>query len=143
MSKISDFVKYQRKKLNLTQEELADKAGVGIRFIRDLESGKETIQLDKVDQVLALFGFSVTPDNQHLDPYYVRWHLFNIAVKITLIDKSEKYGIIIQEIITPVENKITAWKFVPNNHAIQYQQKPDDSLTEIIQHASIRQIVPQ
>jgi y4mF family transcriptional regulator len=143
MSKISDFVKYQRKKLNLTQEELADKAGVGIRFIRELENGKETLQLDKVDQVLSLFGFSLTPDNQHLDPYYVHRHLFNIAVKISLIDRSEKFGIIIKEIIDPIGNKITAWKFVPNNNAIQYQQKPDDSLTEIIQHSSIRQIVPQ
>ena len=143
MSKISDFVKYQRKKLNLTQEELADKAGVGIRFIRELESGKETLQLDKVDQVLALFGFSVTPSNQHLDPYYVLWNLFNIAVKITLIDNSLKYGILIKEIIDPTENKITAWRFVPNNNAIRYHQKPDDSLTEIIQHSSIKLIEPQ
>ncbi len=143
MSKISDFVKYQRKKLKLTQAELADKSGVGIRFIRELESGKETLQLNKVDQVLALFGFSITPSNQRLDPYHVRWHLFNIAIRITLADNSEKFGIILKEIIDPVENKITAWKFVTNNNAVTYHQKLDDSLTEIIQHSSISQIEPQ
>ena len=52
----SAFVKQKRKEFNLTQEELASKAGVGLRFIRDLEQGKETVRLDKVNQVLALFG---------------------------------------------------------------------------------------
>lgn len=41
----------------LTQPELAAKAGVGLRFIRDLEQGKETLRLDKVNQVLQLFGY--------------------------------------------------------------------------------------
>ena len=54
MSNLSSFIKYQRKKLKLTQQELAAKAGIGIRFIRELEQGKETMQLDKVNQVLAL-----------------------------------------------------------------------------------------
>lgn len=50
------FVKQKRKEFNLTQQELASKAGVGLRFIRDLEQGKETLRLDKVNQVLTLFG---------------------------------------------------------------------------------------
>lgn len=50
------FVKQRRKLLGLTQEELAEKAGVGLRFIRDLEQGKETLRMDKVNQVLSLFG---------------------------------------------------------------------------------------
>ena len=53
---ISNFVKYNRSKLRITQEELAEKAGVGLRFIRELEQGKETLRMDKVNQVLALFG---------------------------------------------------------------------------------------
>ncbi|OGU84834.1 MAG: transcriptional regulator [Ignavibacteria bacterium RBG_16_35_7] len=53
---IASFVREKRKKLNLTQIELAEKAGVGIRFIRELEQGKETLQLNKVNQVLQLFG---------------------------------------------------------------------------------------
>ena len=50
------FVKQRWKLLGLTQEELAEKAGVGLRFIRDLEQGKETLRMDKVNQVLSLFG---------------------------------------------------------------------------------------
>jgi y4mF family transcriptional regulator len=53
---LSDFIKEKRNTAGLTQPELAAKAGVGLRFIRDLEQGKETIRLDKVNQVLQLFG---------------------------------------------------------------------------------------
>lgn len=55
------FVKERRKLLGLTQEQLAEKAGVGLRFIRDLEQGKETLRLDKVNQVLQLFGHEMIP----------------------------------------------------------------------------------
>ena len=55
-SKLSLFVKEQRKQLKHTQQELAERAGVGLRFIRELEQGKQTVRLDKVNQVLALFG---------------------------------------------------------------------------------------
>ena len=47
MTEISSFLKYHRKKLNLTQYELANKAGVGIRFIREMEQGKQTL-LDSI-----------------------------------------------------------------------------------------------
>ena len=56
---LSKFVKEKRKSTDLTQPELAEKAGVGLRFIRDLEQGKESLRLDKVNQVLKLFGFQV------------------------------------------------------------------------------------
>lgn len=56
---LADFVKGKRKSVKLTQPELADKAGVGLRFIRELEQGKETLRLDKVNQVLQLFGHEV------------------------------------------------------------------------------------
>jgi len=56
---LSKFVKEKRNAAHLTQPELAQKAGVGLRFVRDLEQGKETIRLDKVNQVLQLFGFQV------------------------------------------------------------------------------------
>ncbi|GAP68769.1 transcriptional regulator, y4mF family [Bacteroidales bacterium 6E] len=57
--KLSDFVKEKRNAARLTQPEIAEKAGVGLRFIRDLEQGKETMRLDKVNQVLQLFGYQV------------------------------------------------------------------------------------
>lgn len=52
----SVFLKQQRKQSNLTQEELAAKAGVGLRLVREIEQGKTTMRMDKVNQVLALFG---------------------------------------------------------------------------------------
>lgn len=56
-----EFVKTKRSDLSITQEELAKRAGVGLRFVRDLEQGKETIQINKVNQVLVLFGYKVGP----------------------------------------------------------------------------------
>jgi len=56
---LSEFVKDKRNTARLTQPELAEKAGVGLRFVRDLEQGKETVRLDKVNQVLQLFGYQV------------------------------------------------------------------------------------
>jgi len=53
------FVKEKRNSVQLTQPELAEKAGVGLRFIRELEQGKESMRLDKVNQVLLLFGYEV------------------------------------------------------------------------------------
>lgn len=60
-TKLSRFIKEKRKQANLTQPELADKAGVGLRFIRDLEQGKATLKMDKVNQVLKLFGHELGP----------------------------------------------------------------------------------
>ena len=142
MSNLSSFIRYQRKKQKLTQEALAAKAGVGIRFIRELEQGKETLQLDKVNQVLALFGFNLLPGKQQTDAYDIFWNYFNKAVKITLTNKVIKYGIIIKEITDKKENKISAWQFVPNK-AIKFRQKPDEKLTEIILHADIQAIEEQ
>ena len=56
---LSKFIKEKRKAVHLTQPELAEKAGVGLRFIRELEQGKESLRMDKVNQVLQLFGFEV------------------------------------------------------------------------------------
>ena len=61
MSNLSDFVKEKRKKLGLTQPQLAERAGVGLRFIRELEQGKKTLQMDKVNMVLFLFGHELGP----------------------------------------------------------------------------------
>jgi len=58
---ISEFVKARRKLVGLTQEELASKAGIGLRFLRELEQGKPTLKMDKVNQVLALFGHELAP----------------------------------------------------------------------------------
>lgn len=56
---LSEYVKSMRKEHNLTQVELSEKSGVGLRFVRELEQGKHTMRLDKVDQVLILFGSKI------------------------------------------------------------------------------------
>ena len=58
---LSEFIKKERSKAKLTQPDLALKAGVGLRFVREMEQGKETLRLDKVNQVLALFGCQLGP----------------------------------------------------------------------------------
>jgi y4mF family transcriptional regulator len=55
------FVKGKRQSAKLTQPQLAEKAGVGLRFVRELEQGKTTLRMDKVDQVLKLFGYELAP----------------------------------------------------------------------------------
>ena len=56
---LSKYVKAMRKKYNLTQVELSEKSGVGLRLVRELEQGKQTLRLDKVNQILNLFGGEV------------------------------------------------------------------------------------
>ena len=67
MKTIPQFIKLKRKALKLTQEELAFKSGVGLRFMRELEQGKTTLRLDKVNQILRLFGKQVGVIDQELD----------------------------------------------------------------------------
>lgn len=61
MNAISRFIKEQRKRNKLTQEEFALRSGLGLRFVRELEQGKPTVRLDKVNQALAMFGSQAVP----------------------------------------------------------------------------------
>lgn len=61
MKRLPEFLKDKRKQAKLTQPELAEKAGVGLRFIRELEQGKTSLRMDKVNQVLKLFGHELGP----------------------------------------------------------------------------------
>ena len=54
MNKIGNYIKEERKKAGLTQEEFAMRSGLGLRFVRELEQGKETVRMDKVNQALAM-----------------------------------------------------------------------------------------
>ncbi|OUO90236.1 helix-turn-helix domain-containing protein [Cloacibacillus sp. An23] len=58
-TKLSKVVKENRKRLHLTQCEAAERAGVGLRFIRELEAGKKTLRMDKVNDLLFLFGLEL------------------------------------------------------------------------------------
>ena len=61
MNKIAEFIKKSRKEAGLTQEQFAIRAGLGLRFVRELEQGKETVRMDKVNVALALFDMEVVP----------------------------------------------------------------------------------
>ena len=58
---IGHYIKQERKKAGLTQEEFAIRSGLGLRFVRELEQGKETVRLDKVNQALRMFGMEAVP----------------------------------------------------------------------------------
>lgn len=67
MNMIAEFVKRERKKAGLTQEEFATRSGLGLRFVRDLEQGKKTVRMDKVNQALAMFGMEAVPGRSDSD----------------------------------------------------------------------------
>lgn len=61
MNPIAKFIKENRKAAGLTQEEFALRSGLGLRFVRELEQGKPTVRMDKVNQALAMFGMEAVP----------------------------------------------------------------------------------
>ena len=61
MNRIAEYVKKHRKEAGLTQEEFAMRSGLGLRFVRDLEQGKETLRMDKVNAALEMFGAVAVP----------------------------------------------------------------------------------
>ena len=61
MTNLAKYIKAKRKEFGLTKVDLSQKSGVGLRFVREMEQGKETLRLDKVNQVLALFGAEMAP----------------------------------------------------------------------------------
>ena len=61
LSPLQELLKEKRRKLKITQQQLAEKSGVGLRFIRDMEQGKTTLRMDKVNQVLLMFGYELGP----------------------------------------------------------------------------------
>ena len=61
MNPIAKFIKENRKAAGLTQEEFAIRSGLGLRFVRELEQGKETVCMDKVNAALAMFDMQAVP----------------------------------------------------------------------------------
>lgn len=61
MKNLAEFVKDKRKEANLTQEQFAERAGVALTIIRKIEQGKENVKLEKVNQVLKMFGHLLVP----------------------------------------------------------------------------------
>lgn len=136
---IAHFVKYNRQKAKMTQEDLAERAGVGLRFIRDLEQGKETLRLDKVNQVLQLFGHILSPSPaRKKDAFEILRNHFNRHVNVYLKNRRILPGFLVAPVYA--HNEITAWKFVSNNKAREYQETQNLALVEVISHADIDHI---
>jgi y4mF family transcriptional regulator len=66
-SGIAKTLKELRERADLTQAAAAKRAGVGLRFVRDVEQGKATVRVDKVNQLLALFGYHLEAVKDHED----------------------------------------------------------------------------
>ena len=66
MNPIAEFVKKRRKEAGLTQKEFAMRSGLGLRFVRDLEQGKETVRMDKVNAALEMFGAVAVPGRRDI-----------------------------------------------------------------------------
>ncbi|MDE6946862.1 MAG: hypothetical protein K2P14_06750 [Anaeroplasmataceae bacterium] len=64
MNQITKFIKEKRKEVGLTQKEFSIRSSLGLRFIRELEQGKETVRMDKVNQALAMFGMVAVPGKE-------------------------------------------------------------------------------
>jgi y4mF family transcriptional regulator len=67
MNTIAAFIKQKRKEAGLTREEFALRSGLGLRFVRELEQGRETVRMDRVDQALAVFGTEAVPGRKNSD----------------------------------------------------------------------------
>ncbi len=61
MNRIAEYIKENRKAAGLTQQEFAMRSGLGLRFVRELEQGKETVRMDKVNTALAMFNMEAVP----------------------------------------------------------------------------------
>ena len=71
MSIIGEYVKTERKKAGLSQEDFAMRSGLGLRFVRELEQGKETVRMDKVNQALAMFGMEAVPGEMNRSRFFI------------------------------------------------------------------------
>lgn len=67
MNRIAEFIKKNRKAAGLTQEEFALRSGLGLRFVRELEQGKPTVRMDKVNQALAMIGMEAVPGKKDVE----------------------------------------------------------------------------
>ena len=67
MDKIAKFIRESRKAAGLTQEEFAARSGLGLRFVRELEQGKHTVRMDKVNEALAMFGMDAVLGRKDTD----------------------------------------------------------------------------
>ncbi len=139
---ISSFLKYKRSGLGLKLEELAKKAGVGIRFLRELEQGKESLKMDKVNQVLRFFGYctSLVPENMP-SPYSILLNGMQKKIKIYLGKTRWISGILVG--FQTKNGQVLRWKMVADEHLKEYKRTNHPSLVQIVEHVDIEKWEPE
>ena len=136
---IANFVRYSRGRLGMTQVDLSEKAGVGLRFIRELEQGKQTLRVDKVNLVLQLFGYSLSPTATNVtDPYRILLQYLNKRVQVYLKNKTALTGFIVGAVTQ--EMAIKSWKFLSAENELKYQKSKAPELLQVINHSDIENI---
>jgi y4mF family transcriptional regulator len=108
MESISAFIKRCRKERHLTQPELAARAGVGLRFLRELEQGKQSLRMDKVNQVLAYFGTRCGVDDEAVKRQDIRQY------RLSSLEEPQEY--MLEEIMHQVCESAMASSF--NAHEV-------------------------
>ncbi len=130
LTNLALYLKKKRKLTGLSQKELSEKSGVGLRFIRDLEQGKTTLRMDKVNQVLKMFGDELTPapiDREKLlNPWEkkkIKQTDFTAALKLSKIEDK-----VIENLFLKYEKMTPKWlsfidiSFVPDNMKTAYTE---------------------
>ncbi len=139
---IAAFVKFNREKLKLTQEKLAEISGVGIHFIRNLEQNRAGLRFDKVNQVLAVFGFHLAPSANAHDPWQIWKDFLGQPVRILKYDGKEVIGFLMEPVRDEKSN-IVAWQVLPNPLALEWKETKNNSLYVEVKQADIKEIHPQ
>ena len=138
-NRLANFVRYNRKKLNLKQEDLAKRAGVGLRFIRELEQGKDTLRMDKVNLVLELFGQQLSPvTTKKIDPYDILLNYMSNDVEIKLKNKTAIKGQILE--LYMKDDEIESWKLLPQNYKADYKKEKNERLIRHIDNDDIESL---
>ena len=88
---ISKYIKTERKKIGLTQAEFAEKAGLGLRFVKELEQGKSTVRLDKVNQALRYLGATLSPTQ--IDYAAIHENTPDSTIIIEVVDICKRRGV--------------------------------------------------
>jgi y4mF family transcriptional regulator len=133
---ISSFLKYNRVRLGLKQEELAKRAGVGIRFLRELEQGKESLKMDKVNQVLRFFGYSLSPVQGKMpSPYSMLLNGTQKKIKLYLGKNKLITGTLVG--FQTKNEQILRWKIVADEFLKEYKRTKHPGLVQFAEHTDI------
>jgi len=117
-NRLATFVKYHRQRLGMTQSDIAEKSGVGLRFIRELEYGKPSLRLDKVNEVLQLFGHTAGPaTSKLLDAYDILLNFAGKQVRIRLRGGKEIVGFLKDPLFE--YDEVIAWYIQSNEVGLQ------------------------